>query len=196
MGLFFVALGQVRSGQPPLDLEGKFPPNIQNFQFLLRLRSKHISSGRVKKYPGQSSVGLLFTAIQKYARVSFCLFSRDGPTRAYFWPAVNKRPTWVLSDLTQSNFFDPKRKELKNSNPNHKWLTRLEPQKIYPTNRYCSGPIYTKWSWHRCWGLEGCGFKLQHLPATFDLGLPHQKNFQAHSVPFTTQKMSRGVICK
>jgi len=36
---------------------------------------------------------------------------RDGPwpdpTRAYFWPAVNKRPTRVLFDPTQSNFFWP-----------------------------------------------------------------------------------------
>jgi len=29
-----------------------------------------MSSGQVKKYPGQSRVGLLFTAGQKYGRVS------------------------------------------------------------------------------------------------------------------------------
>jgi len=36
------------------------------------------------------------------------------PTRAYFWPAVNKRPTWVLSNPTRSNFFLPEGGKLKN----------------------------------------------------------------------------------
>jgi len=66
------------------------------------------------------------------------VFGRDEPwpepTRAYFWPAVNKRPTrlWPLS-----NFFWPEGKKIENfdifrgnfpnSNPNHKWLTRPNP---------------------------------------------------------------------
>jgi len=72
---------------------------------------------------------------------------RDGPwpdlIRAYFWPAINKRPTRVLSDSTRSNFFLTRREKIEkfdvfrgnfqNSNPNHKWLTRPEPQKIDPT---------------------------------------------------------------
>jgi len=59
------------------------------------------------------------------------------PTRAFFWPAVNKRPTRVLSDLTRSKFFWPEGKKMEkfdifrgnfpNSNPNHKWLTRPNP---------------------------------------------------------------------
>jgi len=65
------------------------------------------------------------------------------PTRAYFWPAVNKRPTRVLSDPTRSDFFLNEGKKIEkfyvfrwnfqNSNPNHKCLTRPEPQKIGPT---------------------------------------------------------------
>jgi len=46
-------------------------------------------------------------------------YARDGPdpTRTYFWPAVNKRPTqlWPRYFLTQPNeiLFDPKGKKLK-----------------------------------------------------------------------------------
>jgi len=40
------------------------------------------------------------------------------PTQAYFWPAVNKRPTWLWPGyfLTRSEeiVFDPKSKKLKN----------------------------------------------------------------------------------
>jgi len=40
------------------------------------------------------------------------------PTWAYFWPAVNKRPTCpltqVLFDTTRWDFFDPKGRKLKN----------------------------------------------------------------------------------
>jgi len=70
--------------------------------------------------------------------------SRDGPwpdpTRAYFWPAVNKRPTRL-----RPGYFRPDPKQLfltrreriwkfdifwrnfQNSNPNHKWLTLPDP---------------------------------------------------------------------
>jgi len=67
------------------------------------------------------------------------------PTRAYFWPAVNKRLTclrpWYFltqheeSFLTQSKKiekFDIFTGNFPNSNPNHKWLTRPELQKIDP----------------------------------------------------------------
>jgi len=88
--------------------------------------------------------------------------ARDGPwpspTRAYFWPAVNKRLTRLRPGYfpTQSNFFWPEGKKIEkfdifrgnfwNSNPNHKWLTRSEPQKIDPTRpdpsqKFWPGPI-------------------------------------------------------
>jgi len=35
------------------------------------------------------------------------------PTRAYFWPAVNKRPTQVLFDPTWRDFFWPEGEKLK-----------------------------------------------------------------------------------
>jgi len=67
--------------------------------------------------------------------------TRDGPwpdpTRAYFWPAVNKGLTRVLSDPTQRDFFWPEGQKIEkfdifrgnfpNSNPNHKWLTWPDP---------------------------------------------------------------------
>jgi len=50
-----------------MDLE-KFPLKCQIFQFFA-IRVKKMSSGWVEKYLGQSRVGLLFTAGQKYVRV-------------------------------------------------------------------------------------------------------------------------------
>jgi len=66
------------------------------------------------------------------------------PTRAYFWPTVNKRPTrlwpgyfptrpeaifWPEGKKIEK--FDVFRGNFPNSNPNHKWLTRPDPgQKI------------------------------------------------------------------
>jgi len=44
-----------------------FGLGMENFQFFC-FGSKKISSGCVKKYPGQSQVGLIFSADQKYAR--------------------------------------------------------------------------------------------------------------------------------
>jgi len=72
------------------------------------------------------------------------------PTRAYFWPAVNKRPTWLwpgyFPTRPEAIFFDVFRGNFPNSNPNHKWLTRLEPQKIDPTRvkNFWPGPITTR----------------------------------------------------
>jgi len=40
---------------------GKFPQKISNFS-VFSLRIKKILSGQVKKYPGQGTFGLLFTA--------------------------------------------------------------------------------------------------------------------------------------
>jgi len=54
------------SGRVWLGLKN-FPKKSQIFQFCPL--GKKISSGRVKKYLGQSRVGLLFTAGQKYVRV-------------------------------------------------------------------------------------------------------------------------------
>jgi len=48
--------------------------------------------------------------------VGLVLEMKPDPTRAYFWPAVNKRPThlWPGYFLTQlkENFFDPRGKKL------------------------------------------------------------------------------------
>jgi len=81
-------------------------------------------------------------------------------TQAYFWLAVNKRPTclWPRYFLTrpkdifliqrEKNWkFDAFRGNFPNSNPNHKWLTHPEPQKIDPTwvNNFWPGPI-TYWN--------------------------------------------------
>jgi len=43
---------------------GKFPLETSNFS-IFSIRVKKLSSCRVKKYPGQRNVGLLFTAGQK-----------------------------------------------------------------------------------------------------------------------------------
>jgi len=48
---------------------GIFPPKNSKFFNFLPLRSIKISSGWLKKYPGQSQVGFLFTMGQKCARV-------------------------------------------------------------------------------------------------------------------------------
>jgi len=53
---------------------GKFPLKIPNFSILL-FGSKNISLGRVKRYPGQRRVSLLFTASQRYM-----LGSGQGPS--------------------------------------------------------------------------------------------------------------------
>jgi len=61
---------------------------------------------------------------------------RDGPwpdpTQAYFWPAINKRPTCLWPDLkrffltrrAKIDKFEIFRANYSNSNPNHKLLTR------------------------------------------------------------------------
>jgi len=98
---------------------------------------------------------------------SIGLRGRDGPwpdpTRAYFWPAVNKRPTrlWPGYFPTQPKaiFFEPKGKNWKiwrfrgnflKSNPNHKWLTQPNPTqatKNWPdttwVKNFWPGPIST-----------------------------------------------------
>jgi len=66
--------GSSRSGSAIYGLGLKnFPSKCQIFQFF-SLLVKKISSGRVKKCPGQRRVGLLFTAGQKLAR------SGQGPS--------------------------------------------------------------------------------------------------------------------
>jgi len=65
LGQFFVA--RVGSGQPYLvwvRIWKISPKNVKFFNFFL-FGSKKIASGRVGKYPGQSQVGLLFTAGEK-----------------------------------------------------------------------------------------------------------------------------------
>jgi len=64
-GQFFVAL--VGSGQPFMvwvRIRKISAKNVKFFNFF-PFGSKKIASGRVGKYPGQSQVGLLFTAGQK-----------------------------------------------------------------------------------------------------------------------------------
>jgi len=69
------------------------------------------------------------------------MFNRDGPwpdpTRAYFWPTVNKRltrlrPGYFLTQPEEKKIekFDIFRENFLNSTPN---LTQPEPQKIDPT---------------------------------------------------------------
>jgi len=62
-----------------LDL-ANFPKN-HKLKKKIPSTSKKISSGWVKKYPGQSWVGLLFTAGQKYAQVR---------ARLYYQPCYEK----------------------------------------------------------------------------------------------------------
>jgi len=85
---------------------------------------------------------------------------RDGPwsypTRAYFWPTVNKRPTclWLRYFLTQPKEiffiwrekiekFDIFRGNFPNPNPNYKWLTRPDPVRA---TKNCTGPKYQKYT--------------------------------------------------
>jgi len=67
LGQIFVAWARSAIFGLGMDLEN-FLQKRQIFQYFV-LRVKKMSSGRVEKYPGQSRVGLLFTAGQKYARV-------------------------------------------------------------------------------------------------------------------------------
>jgi len=62
-GQFFVT--HVGSGQPSMVLVRKITP--KSLKFIIYL--KKISFGRVKKYPDQMRVGLLFAVGQKKARV-------------------------------------------------------------------------------------------------------------------------------
>jgi len=69
-------LTRVGSGQIFVPLVGSamfgLGLTLENFTLksqFFALRVKKILSGWVKKYPGQSQVGLLFTARQKYDRV-------------------------------------------------------------------------------------------------------------------------------
>jgi len=73
-GQFFVA--RVGSGQPFMVWVWIWkisPKNVKFFNFFPL--GQKISSVRVRKYPGRRRVGLLFTAVQKYARVG----SGQGP---------------------------------------------------------------------------------------------------------------------
>jgi len=62
-------LARVGSGMPSMVWVWKIShKNVKFFNFL-PFGLKKISSGWVKKYPGQMRVGLLLTAGQKYARI-------------------------------------------------------------------------------------------------------------------------------
>jgi len=57
-----------------------------------------------------------------------------NPSRAYFWPAVNKRPGYFLTRPEDIFFFDPKEKIEKSEifkgnfpNTNQRWLTWPDP---------------------------------------------------------------------
>jgi len=89
--------------------------------------------------------------VSKSLYFSWCFLEMGpDPTRAYFWPTVNKRPTrlWpgYFPTRPEAIFFDPKGKKLKNltfleeifeiqTQTINGWpgLTRPEPQKIDPT---------------------------------------------------------------
>jgi len=63
---------------------GNFPLKISNFSIFCPSGSKKMSSAWVKKYPGQSGVGLLFTPDQKHARVG------SGPISGLDWSIIRK----------------------------------------------------------------------------------------------------------
>jgi len=48
---------------------GKFPLKMSNFSIFCPSGQKNVIGVGLKKYPGQSQVSLLFTAVQKYVRV-------------------------------------------------------------------------------------------------------------------------------
>jgi len=100
-----VGLGQcfvtcVWSGQPSMVWVWRITPkNAKCFNFL-PFRSKIISLGRVKKYPGQRLVSLLFTEGQKYASVgrrdiSIVLWSEAFGMRekvkTQWWPSQSRK---------------------------------------------------------------------------------------------------------
>jgi len=62
----FLWLGLGRVSHLLFGLEfAKFPLKMSNFSIFFPSRQKKIASGGAGKYPGQSRVGLLFTAGQK-----------------------------------------------------------------------------------------------------------------------------------
>jgi len=65
-------------GQPSMAWGWGWKISPKNIKFLnfFPSRIKKISSGWVKKYPGQRRIGLLFTVDQKYARVGSGPISR------------------------------------------------------------------------------------------------------------------------
>jgi len=81
-GQFFCGSGWVGSAIYGLGLNlENFPYECQIFQFF-PFRSKRISLGWVKKYPGQRQVSLLFAASQKWSRVGSGPISSSIPGHA------------------------------------------------------------------------------------------------------------------
>jgi len=122
---------------------GTFSLKIPNLSISNLYGSKMIYSGQVKKYPGQRQASLLFAWVRAQLRNR----PWPDPTRAYLWPAVNKRPTRLrpgyFPNRPEDIFFYPKGKNLKNltflgeisqiqtqnindwPDPSHKKLTRI-----------------------------------------------------------------------
>jgi len=78
---------------------GKFHLKIPNFIIFCHLGQRKSYRSRIKKYHGQSRVGLLFTADQKYARV----WSGQGPSRIYLLsqskPIAESQCDWIIDFL-------------------------------------------------------------------------------------------------
>jgi len=72
-------------------------PNFQHYP----LKVKKFASGRVKKYPGQTWVGLLFTAGQKYARV------KSGPISRQDEKLLVKRAKKIYKHQADFSFYGP-----------------------------------------------------------------------------------------
>jgi len=83
--------------------------------------------------------------------ISYTLEMGPDPTRAYFWPAANKRLTrlwhgYFLTRPDPKRFFWSKGKKIENfdifrgnftnSNPSHKWLTRPDPGQKFLTRSH------------------------------------------------------------
>jgi len=107
------------------------------------------------------------------------------PTQAYFWPAVNKRPTclwpgyywpypkrFFLTRREKIEKFDIFRGNFPNSNPNHKWLARpgskifdLDPSLIETTTiRSEQKKTFIEIQWYL--------FRYCYFLSSFNLSLP------------------------
>jgi len=112
----------------------RFNPFIWKWHFIYRCLCEYLINLIYYKVP---------STFTRYFASGWCKLTRDGPwpdpTQAYFWPAINKRPTrlWLGYFLTQPEeiFFWPEGKKMEKFdsfrghflNPNLKWLSQTVP---------------------------------------------------------------------